>query len=320
MDIQAYKNTLLRGTQSFVALEKELWAYQVQENPVMREFCGYLDLSHPVPIPIAFFKDFDLQTGGPWEAEQVFHSSGTTGQVPSRHLVRDLQWYRQVVLAGFSYFFPAGDYRILALLPSYLERGNSSLVYMVKTWMDHFGLPGSGFYLDNFDALEQAIVEGQDAQEDILLIGVSFALLDFAEKASLALGPKTRVIETGGMKGRRAELLRSELHIRLKEGLGASHIHSEYGMTELMSQAYALESGRFQCPPWMHINIVDINLPFRTLLPGHTGRIAITDLANVHSCAFILTDDLGIKQEDGSFEVLGRIEGAEIRGCNLMYE
>ncbi len=301
-------------------MEKRLWAYQVSENPPLKQFVSLFPQEKDFFFPIAFFKSFVLKTGGSWQEEQIFESSGTTGQIPSRHFVRELDWYREVVLAGFYHFFEKKSYRILALLPSYLERDNSSLVYMVKTWMDHFGLPGSGFYLYNFDVLEQAIAEGNDAGEPILLIGVAFALLEFAKRPGLQLAPGTTVIETGGMKGRGEELSRKELHDRLKEGLGIDRVVSEYGMTELMSQAYALEGGKFFAPPWMQVEIVDLNLPTRMLEYGHRGRIGIIDLANVDTCAFILTDDLGLKHEDGSFEVLGRIDQAELRGCNLLYE
>ena len=297
-----------------------LWEYQLSQNTRLASFASHLGQPGPYCFPIELFKAFPVKTGGDWEPSQVFHSSGTTGQIPSRHFVKDIRWYEQVVLAGFNQFFPPKSYRILALLPSYLERDNSSLVYMVKTWMDHFGLPGSGFYLYNFDALEQAIAEGNDAGEPILLIGVAFALLDFAAQTQVSLRKDALVIETGGMKGKGEELTRKELHERMREGLGVSRIVSEYGMTELMSQAYALEEGRFVCPPWMQVQIVDVNLPTRKLAHGHRGRLGIIDLANVDSCAFILTDDLGIMHEDETFEVLGRIDKAELRGCNLLYE
>ena len=320
LNISTYKEALLRGPIDWDSYKLALWDYQLSHNPQLASFASHLDQLGPYCFPIELFKTFPLKTGENWEPSQVFHSSGTTGQVPSRHFVKDVNWYEQVVLAGFYHFFPRRSYRMLALLPSYLERDNSSLVYMVKTWMDHFGLPGSGFYLYNFEALEQAIVEGNDAGEPILLIGVAFALLDFSAERSVSLKEDDLVIETGGMKGRGEELTRKELHQRLSSGLGISRIVSEYGMTELMSQAYALEQGRFVCPPWMKVQIVDVNLPTRRLKPGHRGRIAIMDLANVDSCAFILTDDLGIMNEDETFEVLGRVDIAEMRGCNLLYE
>jgi hypothetical protein len=222
-------------------------------------------------------------------------------------------------LEGFFHFFERKNYRILALLPSYLERGNSSLVQMVKLWMDEFGLPGSGFYLYNFDALSQAISEAADAGEPILLIGVAFALLDFAEQNKSPLPPDTLVLETGGMKGRKKEIIRDELHEMLSKGLGISHIGSEYGMTELMSQMYARRDGRFFSPPWVKVFISDIHLPDLPKATGQSGRINLIDLGNVDSCAFISTDDIGRMYEDGSFEVLGRLDYSEMRGCSLMY-
>ncbi|MEM7039175.1 MAG: acyl transferase, partial [Bacteroidota bacterium] len=193
------------------------------------------------------------------------------------------------------------------------------LVYMVKDLILEYGLPGSGFYLDDLDALHQALSEAMDRREPIFLIGVSFALLDFAEQYALRLPAEAVVMETGGMKGRRKEMVRAELHAHLKAGLGVSAIHSEYGMTELLSQAYAV-GDRFHCPPWMRVHITDLYVPGKLLPPGQRGRLCITDLANVESCAFIATDDVGIQHEDGSFEVLGRMDHAALRGCNLLYE
>jgi len=315
-----YQDSLFDHDMNFSELANSLWSYQWEFNPVIQSYMGHLGRKEMTYLPISFFKAFEFKTGGDWRAEAVFESSGTTGQIPSRHLVRELKLYERIVVEGFFHFFPEGQYRILALLPSYLERGNSSLVYMTKIWMDHFGLPGSGFYLYNFDALQQAAYEAIDAGEQILLIGVSFALLDFATQFPLRLSKDAMVMETGGMKGRREELTRETLHQLLCEGLGVDHIYSEYGMTELMSQAYSLKSGRYRTPPWMNVEITDIHVPDLSIPYGHTGRIQIIDLGNVHSCAFISTDDLGRKYEDGSFEVLGRIDQSELRGCSLMYE
>jgi hypothetical protein len=295
-----------------------LWQYQRTHNPVMRRFARELGVDGPVFIPIEFFKHFPMKTGA-WEAEAVFASSGTTGQTPSLHHVRDLAWYRRVSRAGFRYFFPDKPFRILALLPSYLERGNSSLVRMVRDWMEDFGLPGSDFFLHDFTALARALREAAEAGQPILLIGVAFALLDFAAQYPMQLPQGTLLIETGGMKGRGEELTRQELHQRLRSAFGLPQIVSEYGMTELLSQAYALREGRFHTPPWLHVIISDIHLGSLRKAPGQSGRINLIDLANIHSCAFIATDDLGRAREDGSFEVLGRLEQSEIRGCNLMY-
>lgn len=319
MDKPTFRRQILQLSAFSPAYQERLWQYQLKENPVLNSFYTELERGDPIFFPIEFFKAFALKTGGTWKEEQIFQSSGTTGQIPSQHFVRDLSWYREVVNAGFQHFFPKTSYRILALLPSYLERGNSSLVYMVKTWMDHWGLPGSGFYLYNFDALEQAIVEAKEAREPILLIGVTFALLEFASKFPISLSEGDFVMETGGMKGRGEELTRDALHLQLSKAFQGGRILSEYGMTELMSQAYAFEAGRFVCPPWMRVEILDVNLPTQILEVGYRGRIGIVDLANIDSCGFILTDDLGVKHEDGSFEVLGRVEYSELRGCNLMY-
>ncbi|WNJ20864.1 acyl transferase [Pontibacter sp. G13] len=302
----------------FEALADELWAHQSQTVPQIRQFCEVLGTDARQSMPISFFKHFELKDGH-WEPEAIFGSSGTTGQTPSRHFVKDLESYRINARRGFEAFFPAGDYQILALLPSYLERGNSSLVRMVQNWIEDFGLPGSGFFLDDFNALRTQIDQARESGTPLILIGVAFALLDFVESHGVQLPPDAIVLETGGMKGRKKELVREELHEILKAGFGVSQIHSEYGMTELLSQAYTGSHGRFQCPPSMRVFMSDIHLN-RLIQPiGVTGRLHIIDLANIHSCAFIATDDLGRMHADGSFEVLGRLDTAEMRGCNLMY-
>lgn len=323
-DPKAFWKAVQRQEWPFEALAAHLWSYQRQHNPYIKAYVAELEetmdrLPRPyLTIPIDFFKYAEMKIGQ-WAPAAVFESSGTTGQTPSRHYVRDLSLYQQLVLDGFRAAFPDQAYRILALLPSYLERGNSSLVYMVKTWMDEFGLPGSGFYLDNMEALQQAMIEGAEAREPLLVIGVTYALLDFVAAYPTVLPPDTIVMETGGMKGRKREMVRSEVHDLLKKGLGLAHIYSEYGMTELMSQAYTGQDGRFRSGKTMQVMVSDIHLPTRLLPPGRTGRLHVVDLANIHSCAFIATDDLGRMHEDGSFEVLGRIDTAELRGCNLMY-
>lgn len=300
-------------------LIERLWNYQRVHNPVVAEYCSLTNMEGPLAMPIAFFKQFALQCGGEWVPELVFESSGTTGQIPSRHLVKDVSWYHKIALQGFRERFGQGQYRILALLPSYLERGNSSLVCMVDHWIREFGLAGSGFFLNNLDELVQSLHEGADAREPILLMGVSFALLDLAERGDVRVPPGTLIIETGGMKGRREELTREDLHKILRNGLGATEIHSEYGMTELLSQAYTLDGFRFRPSSSMIVRISDLHLDRLEAPLGRVGRIQIIDLANVHSCAFIATDDLGRMHPDGTFEVLGRIDNAELRGCNLMY-
>lgn len=304
----------------FGAYRQALWEYQLQANPVIGEFCGYLGTDQPTFIPIDFFKQFTLQCAPPWEPEVIFTSSGTTGKDTSKHWVKDAQIYRESLLAGFRHFYGEGKYTILALLPNYLERGGSSLVYMVEEWIKDFGNARSGFFLYDFALLARTIAQAVEAGERILLIGVSFALLDFAEEYPQELPGDSIVMETGGMKGRRKEMVREELHAFLTERLGVGRIHSEYGMTELLSQAYAQEPGHFLCPPWMQVVITDLWLPDRILPAGSTGRINIVDGMNIHSCAFIRTEDLGRLNPDGSFEVLGRTDVSEMRGCNLLYE
>ncbi|MEZ4826910.1 MAG: acyl transferase [Bacteroidia bacterium] len=302
---------------SFQELEAALWEYQFQNNPVVSAFCRELETTGPVSVPIGFFKHFHMKTGD-WEPQVLFSSSGTTGQAPSLHPVRDLTLYDKNCLEGFFRFFPRQQYRVLGLLPSYLERTGSSLVHMVKTWIEAFGLPGSGFYLYDFDALRQSVREAMVAGEPVLLIGVAYALLDFAEETDFSFPPDTIVIETGGMKGRKEEITREELHHRIGKGLGLSHIYSEYGMTELMSQAYTDHTGRFRPASTMRVYVSDIHLNRLIEPPGISGRLHIVDLANIHSCAFIATDDIGRMHEDGTFEVLGRLDTAEMRGCSLM--
>lgn len=301
-----------------MALKEEVWAYQSVGNPVVKEFMGHLGSSGPEFLPISFFKQFAMQTGGDWVPEATFGSSGTTGQQQSQHLVRDLGIYDASLLQGFYHFYGEEPRKILALLPNYLERQDSSLVYMVQKWIDTFGLPGSGFFLYDHASLEQSLRKAKENGEPILLIGVSFALLDFCEAFPQELPQGTIVMETGGMKGRKKEMVRSELHQALRRGLGVAEIHSEYGMTELLSQAYSMGDEHFHCPPWMEVVITDPYIPGKILPIGRSGRINIVDLANVHSCAFIRTDDLGRSHSDGSFEVLGRLDHAELRGCNLM--
>ncbi|MEL6841850.1 MAG: acyl transferase [Bacteroidota bacterium] len=318
-DVNYFLQRMFSEQADFASLRDELWAFQYAQNPILRQYADGINAPRPVSLPISFFKHFPLKNGDSWEPQTIFESSGTSGQTPSRHLVRDLQIYQQSLLSGFYHRFAERQYRVFALLPSYLERQTSSLVYMSKHWMDTFGLPGSGFYLYNFDELQQGLYEASEAGEPIILIGVAFALLDFVERFAMALPADTIVIETGGMKGRKEEIVRSELHQILRQGFGIPQIHSEYGMTELLSQAYTREDGRFVCPPWMRVHCTDIHLNTLLQPPGISGRLHIVDLANIHSCAFIATDDIGRVYEDGSFEVLGRLDNAEMRGCSLMY-
>lgn len=318
LNLQEYFQRIIQPDSDKEVLVDELWQYQRTHNPIMKEYAETLALTGPASIPISFFKSFEMKDGN-WSPKAIFESSGTTGQVPSRHLVKDTDWYNKVALQGFHERFGREKYRILALLPSYLERGNSSLVFMMQHWIEQFGLPGSGFYLDNLDELVKHLQEAGESGEKVLLMGVSFALLDLAERSDVKVPLGTLVIETGGMKGRRKELTRPELHATLRAGLGATEIHSEYGMTELLSQAYTVDGFRFRPSSSLLVRISDLHLDRLTVPVGRVGRIQLIDLANVHSCAFIATDDLGRMHPDGTFEVLGRIDNAELRGCNLMY-
>ena len=250
--------------------------------------------------------------------EKIFYSSAATSQTPSKHYVHKLDHYKKSFVTSFEKDYgPTKDYVILALLPSYLERDNSSLVYMANHLIEKSHHPESGFYLDEWESLHMTLRSLELKKQKTILLGVSFALLDFIERFNLRLN-HTLIMETGGMKGRRKELVREELHTRLCSGLGVSHIHSEYGMTELLSQAYAKKEGRFKAPQWMHIQIRSTEDPLETLANGKIGVLNIIDLANQQSCAFIATQDLGKMHQDNSFEVLGRFDHAEIRGCNLL--
>ena len=253
------------------------------------------------------------------EAEVVFESSGTTLATPARHHVANAILYRESFLKGFTSFYSAPEQLcILALLPSYLERAGSSLVYMMDRLTRLSEHPDSGFYLDNLEELSSILHRRNKDGYPTLLLGVSFALLDLAEKYPVPLGDHITVMETGGMKGRRKELVRSELHEILTHAFSVEAIHSEYGMTELLSQGYSPGGGIFRCPPWMDVLVRDVNDPLSLLDPGQTGGLNIIDLANLYSCSFIATGDLGKRCEDGSFEVLGRFGHSDIRGCNLL--
>ncbi|MEM9985255.1 MAG: acyl transferase, partial [Bacteroidota bacterium] len=262
MDLKSYQQKLLSGNYDFDAMAEWLWAHQYRGNPVMRDFVDRLDgaAQEPRSMPISFFKHFEMLTGKDWTPKAVFASSGTTGQTPSQHFVKDVALYKAVTEQGFYQYFANQPYQIFALLPSYLERGNSSLVYMVRHWIDRFGLPGSGFYLNDFQALATGLKRAAEENTPILLIGVAFALLDLAEEYTLELPSDAIVIETGGMKGRRTEIIRSELHQHLRAGLGVETIHSEYGMTELMSQAYTQGGNRFYPAPSLRVRISDLHL------------------------------------------------------------
>ena len=278
-------------------------------------------------LPIEFFKSHRIISG---EAKttgiEIFTSSGTTGSVQSKHYVADISVYEKSYLKGFELFYGnIQDYCILALLPSYLERDGSSLIYMVDDLIKKSNHAESGFYLNNYDELIFKLNSLEANSQKTLLIGVTYALLDLTEQFPLNKGgqgdlKRITIMETGGMKGKRKEMVREELHASLCQGFGVDAIHSEYGMTELLSQAYSKGNGIFNCPPWMKIMIRDTNDPFTFLQENRTGGINVIDLANINSCSFIATQDLGKLHADGSFEVLGRFDNSDIRGCNLLVE
>ena len=323
-DIQSFLS--IGNDDAFRQICLETFRYQYKANAVYKEFCNLL--GNPIEntisveqisfLPVEIFKTHKV-TCGTSAAEKTFTSSGSTGQATSKHFVKDLTVYDNSLVRGFENFYgPASDYCILALLPSYLEREGSSLVYMVQKLMALSGHKENGFYLYDHNRLAETIKKLITSQQKTLLIGVSFALLDFSKQFPIPLPEDFIVMETGGMKGRRKEMVREELHETLCKRFQIPGIHSEYGMTELLSQAYSKGKGLFKTPPWMKILIRDMNDPFRFLPTGKTGAINIIDLANIHSCAFIATQDLGRINSDGTFEVLGRFDNSDVRGCNLM--
>jgi len=303
----------------------ELFNYQAQENKLYRDFINLLglnpkDITIPLQIPflpISFFKTKKIKSGN-WEEDLIFKSSATTGSVQSNHYVSDRNFYLNNCINGFSKFYGSPrDYAVLALLPSYLEREGSSLILMTEYFIKLSKYKESGFFLNNMDELAQSLQMCMDKNIPVILLGVSFALLDFAEKYSMPL-QNVIIMETGGMKGRRKELLRDEMHLILKEAFKVDAIHSEYGMTELLSQAYSRGNGVFNCSDTMKILIRDSSDPLTLLPAGRNGAINIIDLANIDSCAFIASDDIGKLNNDESFEILGRLDSGDLRGCNLL--
>jgi hypothetical protein len=273
-------------------------------------------------LPISFFKTHEVKTTG-FKEEIIFESSGTTGANTSRHYVKSAVLYKESFLKCFNLFYGnPSQWCILALLPGYLERENSSLVYMADHLVQKSNHEGSGFYLYDHDKLYQALVKNEITGQPTLLIGVTYALLDFCQKYSLKL-KNTVVMETGGMKGKRKEIVREEVHAIIKKQFGLSTVHSEYGMTELLSQAYSKKNGLFFCPPWMKALVREYNDPFeiKSSIPGKkpvSGLLNIIDLANIYSCSFIATDDVGRLHPNHSFEVMGRRDTSDLRGCSLM--
>lgn len=313
-------------SEAFEALALETFRFQARRNPVYGEYLSHLrvkpervrSLAEAPYLPIGFFKTRKVVSVERSAFPLTFESSGTTGQTPSRHFLADPDFYRAVARTAFERAYgPLEGWHVLALLPSYLERSGSSLVEMVRFFVGKAASP-SGFYLRNTGELRETLRALPQSGKRILLIGVTFALLDMAEEAPLALPPGSVVMETGGMKGRRQEMTREAVHERLSAGFGVPSVHSEYGMTELLSQAYSRGEGLFQAPPWVRASVRETTDPFAEGGRRASGVLKVADLANVESCAFVETQDLGRMAESGVFSVLGRMDAAEIRGCNLM--
>lgn len=315
----------ISNQKQFEKIALKTFRYQYENNLVYQEFCKLLHTDvqkvktlQQIPfLPIQFFKSHRVVSNK--EAPQaIFTSSGTTGMTTSQHLVTDVSLYEESYRRGFSQFYGnIENYVVLALLPSYLEREGSSLIYMVEDLIQLSNQPESGFYLNNHNELIEKLIELDSQGQNVILIGVTYALLDLIEKRKFQL-QNTIIMETGGMKGKRKEMIREELHEQLCAGFGVASIHSEYGMTELLSQAYSLGEGIFECPSWMQILIRDTEDALSYITNGKTGGINVIDLANRNSCSFIATQDLGKKYANGTFEVLGRFDNSDIRGCNLM--
>ena len=308
----------------FEQLSLQIFRFQFVNNAIYRAYVQALAINpdfvssvEQIPfLPVSFFKTHDIKTTD-FKPAVIFESSGTTTTGSSRHLVKDLILYEESFLGCFQQFYgKVNEWCIIGLLPSYLQKGNSSLVYMVNQLISDSGHAQSGFYLDEFEKLYTVLQKQEEKKQKTLLIGVTFALLDFAEKYAVQLN-HTTILETGGMKGRRREMIRSEVHSILQDSFGQANIHSEYGMTELLSQAYSKAGGVFNCPPWMKVLIREEEDPLLIIKQG-TGLINVIDIANVYSCSFIATDDIGKLYPNGSFEVLGRRDGSDLRGCSLM--
>ena len=310
---------------TFEMLALKTFYFQYENNKVYRSFCDLINCNpaevtavKDIPyLPISFFKSKKVCC---FESDNAsfFSSSTTTGGSPSKHYYHQLKDYQISFRKGFEHFFGAiEDFTVLALLPSYLERSGSSLIYMADDMIRKSQKTESGFYLNQLESLKKIIMQQEKKEQKTLLLGVSFALLDLVEQYSFDL-KHTWIMETGGMKGRRKEVTREALHSQLKKGFGVSKIYSEYGMTELLSQAYSIGKGIFECPPWMRVAARENQDPFNLLPWGQSGGLNIIDLANRDSCAFIATEDLARVHSDKRFEVLGRLDASEIRGCNLM--
>jgi len=319
----------IKNEAHFEEMALKVFSFQYKENKVYRKYCNLINKSpaavnnlSEIPfLPIELFKTHTITTGKN-EYELLFESSGTTDMQKSMHFLKKASLYRQSFLKTFNQFYGSPEeYHVLALLPNYLENKHSSLIYMVNELIQQSGHEESGFYLDNLKELANNLIKLKHKQGKIFLLSVSFALLDLAEKYPMALNDAI-IMETGGMKGRREELTRQELHNILKDQFQVDRIHSEFGMAELLSQAYSKGEGIFQTPPWMKILLREYNDPFHVQNPEKSnelnGGINVVDFANLYSCAFIETKDIGKSYPDGRFEVLGRFDYSDLRGCNLM--
>ena len=315
----------IQNQSDFKTCALQVFRHQFKNNAVYRSFCDLLYIHssdvkevEEIPfLPVQFFKSHAVLSSTQ-AVKETFTSSGTTGSSVSKHMVTDVSWYTKSYTKGFEHFYgPIEDFTVLGLLPNYLERDGSSLIYMVDDFIKKSNNPASGFYLNNLTELSKTLIELDKKGEKVLLIGVAFALLDLIESQQFKL-QNTIIMETGGMKGRRKEIIRNELHEILCAGFGVSKIYSEYGMTELLSQGYSSGDGVFDCPPWMKILARDTEDALTMVGANKTGGLNVIDLANYNSCSFIATQDLGKIDNNGRFEVLGRFDHSDIRGCNLM--
>ncbi len=327
LDTAEFISSILKSKlNNFDELALRVFQFQYQFNPTYQKYCKLLhihdmnrvDSIDKIPfLPIEFFKTREIKSTE-FNAEIVFSSSSTSGKGQSFHHVKNVEVYRQSFMHAFEHFYGnISDFCIFALLPSYLEREGSSLVYMLDEFIRKSNESMSGFYLHNHQELYEKLKKAQKFGKKIILFGATFGLLDFADKYECDI-KNAIIIETGGMKGRREELTRHEIHTYLKSRFGVNEIHSEYGMTELLSQAYATNEGIFYCPAWMKIVITDMNDPFEKLALGKTGVVNVIDLANIFSCCFIKTADLGKQAHNGGFEILGRMDYSDLRGCSLL--
>ncbi|MFA8449155.1 MAG: acyltransferase [Bacteroidales bacterium] len=315
----------IKTGKEFEKLALDIYKFQYQNVAVYKAFSDGIHrnpanvkgLSDIPFLPIEFFKTHKVLAKG-FSSEIEFTSSGTTGKQTSTHYVHSLELYRESYTKSFESFYGKQEnYAVLALLPSYLEREGSSLIWMVQQMIEKSKFSESGFFLNNHKDLADMLKYFSVVSKDIILFGVTFALLDFIEKYSIYI-PQLKIVETGGMKGRRKEMVREEVHAKLQSGFGVDSVHSEYGMTELLSQAWSLGDGVFQCPPWMKVLIRETNDPLTLSEKGKSGGINVIDFANLYSCSFIATQDLGKLHSNDSFEVLGRFDQSDIRGCNLL--